>query len=159
MKIKEVRLNFKKKSVEIKPSKGASLSIPFVKLPKVPTLKDPLISAIVDADLAHRAVTIQYKSGAEESVHLDAFLEYNQDPSHLRELALHDLTLRACEYLEASGLSKHEVIRRLGTSPSQLYRLLDPANTRKSIDEMIKLLAILGYRVEWRITNCATAAA
>ena len=122
-------------------------------------MRDPLIGAVVDAELGARAVTLQYKSGAEESIHLDAFLEYNQDPSHLREIALHDLTLKARKCLEASGLSKHEVIRRLATSPSQLYRLLDPANTRKSLDEMLRLLAILGYRVEWKITNIDKVAA
>jgi hypothetical protein len=47
-----------------------------------------------------------------------------------------------------SGLSKHELVRRLKTSPSQLYRLLDPANYTKSMDEMCRLLAVLGYRLE-----------
>jgi len=57
--------------------------------------------------------------------------------------------------MKASGLSKHEVVRRLKTSPSQLYRLLDPTNDRKSIDEMLRLLSVLGYTVEWSVVKQA----
>jgi hypothetical protein len=46
-------------------------------------------------------------------------------------------------------------VRRLKTSPSQLYRLLDPANYKKSMDEMMRLLAVLGYRVEVQLVEDA----
>lgn len=59
----------------------------------------------------------------------------------------------ALKLVAESGLSKHELIRRLKTSPSQLYRLLDPANYRKSIDEMLRLLAVLGYRVNMTLVK------
>lgn len=64
---------------------------------------------------------------------------------------LHQLTVEATKLLRKSHLSKHEVTRRLKTSPSQLYRLLDPTNKAKSIDEMLKLLSVLGYCIEWNI--------
>jgi len=57
--------------------------------------------------------------------------------------------------MKASHLSKHEVVRRLKISPSQLYRLLDPTNYRKSIDEMLRLLTVLGCRVGWSIVKQA----
>jgi len=57
--------------------------------------------------------------------------------------------------MKASHLSKHEVVRRLKISPSQLYRLLDPTNYRKSIDEMLRLLTVLGCKVEWSIVQQA----
>ena len=40
------------------------------------------------------------------------------------------------------------MIRRLGTSPAQLYRLLDQTNSRKSIDQMLALLRVLDCDVE-----------
>jgi len=45
-------------------------------------------------------------------------------------------------------LARREIIRRLGTSPSQLYRLLDPTNDRKSLDQMLRLLTVLSRDVE-----------
>ena len=47
-----------------------------------------------------------------------------------------------------SPLSKREVIRRLGTSATQLYRLLDQTNTRKSIDKLLSLLEVLDCEVD-----------
>jgi len=153
MKIKTVTLNIKKKAVEITTGKGGAFSLPFVKLPKIPTTKNPIVTAFVDPELANSAVTLVYVSAEEESVHLDAFLEYNRDPSHMREITLYSMTVEAVEHLKKSGLSKHEVIRRLATSPSQLYRLLDPTNKKKTIDEMVRLLSVIGCRVEWTIVG------
>lgn len=63
-------------------------------------------------------------------------------------MLLYKLTVEALSCIEASGLSKREVIRRLGTSPAQLYRLLDPTNYRKSVDKMLALLQVLDCQVD-----------
>ena len=78
-------------------------------------------------------------------------LDYNSDPRYLRKLTLYGLTVRALEALEQSGLSKREVIRRLGTSPSQFYRLIDPTNYQKTVDQMLALLNVLGCEVEFTV--------
>ena len=75
-------------------------------------------------------------------------LEYNQDPGYLRQLLLYRLTLEAERRVAESRLSKREIIRRLGTSPAQLYRLLDPTNTRKSVDRLLELLHVLDCDVD-----------
>jgi hypothetical protein len=79
---------------------------------------------------------------------VEQILEYNQDPSHLRDLLLYRLTLEAQKRLKASPLSKREIIRRLGTSAAQLYRLLDQTNYSKSIDQMLSLLRVLECDVD-----------
>ncbi len=50
-----------------------------------------------------------------------------------------------------SHLSKREIARRLGTSPAQLYRLLDPTNYRKSLQRLVLLLLILDCDVRWSV--------
>lgn len=50
--------------------------------------------------------------------------------------------------VQASPLSKREIIRRLGTSATQFYRLLDQANYRKSIDQLLPLLHVLDCDVD-----------
>ncbi|MBI4527976.1 MAG: helix-turn-helix domain-containing protein [Deltaproteobacteria bacterium] len=45
-------------------------------------------------------------------------------------------------------MSKREIVRRLGTSAAQLYRLLDQTNYSKSIDEILLLLWVLECDVD-----------
>lgn len=58
------------------------------------------------------------------------------------------MTVEAKRAADESELSKGELIRRLGTSASQLYRLLDPTFYGKSIEQMLALLRVLGRDVE-----------
>ena len=75
-------------------------------------------------------------------------LEYNKDPDHLRDQLLYSLTLEAQKRVAASPLSRREIIRRLGTSATQFYRLLDQTNYRKSVDQLVSLLQILDCDVQ-----------
>lgn len=86
---------------------------------------------------------------------MDAVLEYNEDPNHLAELKLYSLTLEARARFESSSLSAREVCRRLGTSPAQLYRLLDPTNYTKSMRQLLSMLYVLGYEVEVELRDRA----
>ena len=54
---------------------------------------------------------------------------------------------------EASGLSAREVARLLDTSPTQLYRFLDPTNHAKSLKQLVSLLYLLGAEVEVEVRN------
>jgi predicted XRE-type DNA-binding protein len=64
---------------------------------------------------------------------------------------LYRLTLEVQSRLKESTLSRREIIRRLGTSASQFYRLLDQTNYEKSIDQMFALLAVLGCQVNMMV--------
>jgi hypothetical protein len=61
---------------------------------------------------------------------------------------LYKLTIEAQKRVDQSALSKREIIRRLGTSATQLYRLLDQTNYRKSVDQMLLLLCVLDCVVD-----------
>jgi len=79
---------------------------------------------------------------------VEQVLEYNQDPAYMRDTLLYKLTLEAQNRVKKSSLSKREIIRRLGTSATQFYRLLDQTNYRKSIDQMLTLLNVLDCEVD-----------
>ena len=81
--------------------------------------------------------------GRQGTVHIEQVLEYNKDPDHLRDQLLYSLTIEAQKRVGASLLSRREIIRRLGTSATQFYRLLDQTNYRKSVDQLVSLLQIL----------------
>ncbi len=147
MKILGVEANNRKKSFEVQTREG-TYSFPFAKLEIRPSADDPIKEVFPDEELGMEGFTYRLRSGAEDTVHVDAVLEYNRDSGYLSELLLHELTVEALKALEESGLSKRELIRRLGTSPSQFYRLLDPTYYGKSAGQMLALLHLLGKEVD-----------
>jgi DNA-binding phage protein len=126
--------------------------MPYAKLSPRPSAKNRICDVFVDKELGNEAVTYVLKSGTEGSVHIDHVLEYNQDPDHLAELLSHKLTVEALKRIEKSGLSRRELARSLRTSLPQLYRLLDPTNTRKSLTQQIALLHVLDCDVNLVVT-------
>ena len=129
------------------------LVFPYVKASPRPSDGDRVRKAYIDPELAREAFTFVLASGKEGSVHIDHVLEYNNDPATLRDLLLYELTVEAQKRLEDAAISRREVIRRLGTSASQLYRLLDQTNYQKSVDQMLNLLHVLDCDVTLRVRN------
>jgi predicted XRE-type DNA-binding protein len=98
--------------------------------------------------VGREAFTYVLASGRSGTVHGEQVLEYNQDPRYLRNLRLYKLTIEAQRRIAASALSKREIVRRLGTSAAQLYRLLDQTNYRKSVDQLVALLQVLDCEID-----------
>jgi predicted XRE-type DNA-binding protein len=92
--------------------------------------------------------TYVLQSGDEGSIHIEQVLEYNEDPTYLAELLTYKLTLEAKQRIESSGLSRRQIAKRLSTSLPQLHRLLDPANSRKSMNQLVTLLHVLNCNVD-----------
>ena len=116
--------------------------------PPRPKASDPIVHVAVDKELGREGFIYTLESGKEETVHIEQVLEYNQDPGYLRDLLLYRLTLEAQKRVDGSPLSKREIIRRLGTSATQFYRLLDQTNYRKSVDQVLNLLQVLDCDVD-----------
>jgi hypothetical protein len=147
VKIRSVSFNNRKKGFEVRTPRG-EFWFPYGKLDTRPRQGDPVVRVSVDPELAREGFTYLLGSGKAGTVHVEQVLEYNQDPDHLRNLLLYKLTLEARKRVAGSALSRREIIRRLGTSPAQFYRLLDQTNTRKSIDQVLTLLHVLDCDVD-----------
>ncbi len=147
MKIRSVTYNNRKKMFEVRTA-TKKLPFPFSKGDPTPAMQDPITELGVDADAGREAFTYRLHSGRTGTVHIEQVLEYNQDPSYLRDLLLYRLTLEAQKRIADSPLSKREIVRRLGTSAAQLYRLLDQTNYRKSVDQVLALLQLLNCEVD-----------
>lgn len=146
MKISQVAANNRRRVFEIG-TRSRSFVFPYSKADPPPSSEDRLTDVWVDAELGRDAFTYRLASGVEGSVHMDSVLEYNEDPAYMAELTLYRLASEARSRLAASELSAREVARWLGTSPAQLYRLLDPTNYSKSARQLISLLYLLGAEV------------
>jgi len=145
--MRSVRHNNRKRLFDVRTS-SKRLVFPYSKADPVPTAADPVAEAFVDNEVGGEAFTYVLASGRSGTVHGEQVLEYNQDPSYLRNLLLYKLTLEAQGRVAASALSKREIIRRLGTSATQLYRLLDQTNYRKSVDQLVALLQVLDCEID-----------
>jgi len=150
MKLQRVTANNRKHLFEVY-TRTQMLVFPYAKAEPAPTSDDRIAEVYVDPELGREGFTYRLESGNEGSVHIDAVLEYNEDPSYMAELALYRLTLIVKERFRSSGLSAREVARLLDTSLAQLYRLLDPTNYTKSVKQLISLLYLLGAEVEVQV--------
>ena len=147
MKIRSVTYNNRRKAFEVKTA-ARTFFLPYSQVTPQPMSADPIGQIFVDRELGREAFTYLLKSGREGTVHVDQVLAYNQDPDYLRDALLYKLTIEAQRRVAASPLSKREIVRRLGTSPAQLQRLLDQTNYRKSVDKLLSLLNVLGCDVD-----------
>ena len=147
MKILSVTADNRRKTFTVKTPRR-TYDFPYAKLQVPPSPTDRLAEVHVDDELGREAFTYTLESGSEGTVHVDQVLDYNRDPGYLADLLLYRLTLEAEKRLEASGIGIRQVARRLKTSPSQLYRLLDTTNYKKSVRQMLALLHTLDCEVD-----------
>jgi hypothetical protein len=156
MKIRGVKPKNRRKAFEVR-TRSKTFYYPYSRLDLQPELGNKVADAYVDKDLGGEGFTHILESGDEGTVHVEQVLEYNEDPTYLRDLLLYKLTLEARKRVDSSPLSKREIIQRLGTSASQFYRLLDQTNYRKFIGQLLSLLHILDCDVEVVVRNRRTA--
>jgi len=147
MKIVSAKFNNRRKTIEVASGKQ-TYSLPFTFLKTQPTKINPIINICIDKEVGGDAIAYNLKDGSGDTIHLDIFLEYNKDPKYISDLLLYNLTIEANKTLKQFKLSKRELARKLKTSPSQLYRLLDPTNYNKTLDHMIKLIIALNLDIE-----------
>lgn len=150
MKILSVNANNRKHIFEVR-SRHQSLVFPYSRTIPTPSATDRLSQVFVDPELGNEGFTYLLESGVEGSVHIDEVLEYNRDPTYMAELKLYQITQDAKDRFEASGVSVRQRSERLGTSPTQLYRLLDPTNYSKSLRQLFSLLYLLDCELDLEI--------
>jgi hypothetical protein len=158
MKILSVAANNRRHLFEVR-TRRQDFVFPYAKADPAPSADDRIAEVFVDPELGREAFTFRLASGREGSVHVDAVLEYNEDPSYMADLTLYRLTQEARAHFENSALSTREVARSLGTSPTQLYRLLDPTNYAKSVRQLMALLYLLGCEIDVEVKERPSRAA
>jgi len=157
MKIRRVTSNNRKNEFSVIGRSGVEYPFPYSKAHPCPSVDNRVEDLFVDKELANEAFTYILESGEEGTVHIEQVLEYNEDPKYLADLLTYKLSLEALERIEHSELSRRQVAKRLKTSVPQLYRLLDPTNTRKSMRQLVALLHILNCDVDLVVKKRAAA--
>jgi len=156
MKVTRVTANNRKRAFEVA-TRGELFLFPYAEAHPTPSPSDRVSEVYPDKEIGREGFAYVLESGREGTIHMDHVLEYNQDPNYLADMLLYNLTLEARKRVEQSGLSTREIVRRLGTSAAQFYRLLDPTNYSKSLKQLIALLTILGWEVDLVVKRRRTA--
>ena len=152
MRIKKVTTNNRNRSFLVISDKG-EYRYPYSRLVLKPSKKDPIARSYIDRELGSQGFTYALKSGKEDSIMLDQVYEYNREPEYMLKMIRYKLSVLAERLAKKGGVRKREISRRMKTSPGQLYRLLNSQNDKKTIDQMLKLLAALDCRVEIRVSS------
>lgn len=148
MKLKSVAANNKKKHFELTLRNGKELVYPYAELPLFPDADNKIVDLYVDREIGSEGFTFTLSGGEEFTVLVDEVLAFNRDPEYQVEKTLYALTLELQKALSSSTLSKRQLAGLLGTSLSQLERLLDQTNYKKSANSLIKALGYLSKTVE-----------
>lgn len=148
MKVQKVSINNRRREFSVATRTGSVFTFPYAEANPGPSSKNRIKKVFVDKELGNEAITYVLNSGDEGSLHIEQILEYNEDPNYMADLLTYKLTLEALNGIENSDLSRRQIAKRLKTSVPQLYRLLDPANTSKSINQLVALLHILNRKVD-----------
>jgi hypothetical protein len=147
VKIRTVSYNNRRKAFEVRIG-NRTYAYPYSRAEKGPKPGDLVREVHVDEELSREGFTYVLDSGREGTIHAEQVLDYNEDPDYLHDAVMYRLTVEAQTRLKASPLSRREIIRRLGTSATQFYRLIDQTNTRKSFGQLLALLRILDCEVD-----------
>lgn len=155
MKIRSVRFNNRKREFSLVTRSGVEYVFPYSEAVPGPETGNRVDEIYVDKELGSEAFSYILESGDEGTIHIEQVLEYNEDPGYLADLLTYKLSLEAQQRIEHSGLSRRQVAKQLKTSVPQLYRLLDPANTKKSMRQLVALLHILDCDVDFVVKKRA----
>ena len=151
MTVRAVACNTRRKAFVVS-FRGQAWTFPYSVCDPVPSGADPVVDFYIDPELGREGFTYRLLSGAEGSVLADHILDYHSDPSYVRDLLLYQLTVEAQKALETASVSRREIIRRMGTSAAQFYRLIDQTNYSKSVDQVLRLLYVLGREVSFTVS-------
>ena len=130
---------------------NCKLRYPFALLDPQPSVYDRFDRWYTDEAQEQSRIWYVLHSGKKGVLTVEQVLEFYREPSDLKQRMLSELTLAALEEIKNTGFSQRQILKRLRTSPSQLSRILDPSNERKSVDGILALLEVLGCKVDVRV--------
>lgn len=150
-KFKTVNYDNKKKVFHLEYTSGLKVDCPYSAL----GIKKSIVEAAPDKEAGRHSFYFDPENGQREFVPYDQPLHVVQHPTYVREQTLYEVTKQLNTLIKKSKISKREFARRLGTSLSQLSRLLDTTNYNKELSRLIELAAMLDYEFVWEFKKAA----
>ena len=145
-KFKNVAFDNRKKVFHLEYTSGLKIECPYSAL----GIRGKVIEAGPDSEAGRYSFYFVLESNKKEFVPYDQPLHIAQNPEYVKQRTLYEVTQQLNVFIERGKVSKRELARRLGTSLSQLSRLLDTANYKKELSRLIELAAMLNYAFKWQ---------
>ena len=150
-KFKKAEFDNKKRVFHLSYSSGLVIDCPYFSL----GIKGKVTESGPDDEVGGHSFYFVLENGRKEYVPYDQPLHIVQNPEYVKEQTLYEITKCLNEFIKKEKVSKRELARRLGTSMSQLMRLLDTANYKKELSRLIELAALLNYEFKWEFKKAA----
>ena len=148
---KKVAYDNKKRVFHLEYTTDLKLDCPYSAL----GIRNKVVEAGPDSEVGGHSFYFVLDNGKKDYVPYDQPLHIVQNPEYVKEQALYEDTRQLNEFIEKAGISKRELARRLGTSMSQLFRLLDAPNYKKELSRLIEIAAMMDYEFVWRFKKVA----
>ncbi|MBI4365886.1 MAG: hypothetical protein HY543_03615 [Deltaproteobacteria bacterium] len=141
----------RKKVFYLRYTSGLQIECPYSAL----GIHGKVVEAAPDSEVGRHSFYFILANGKKECVPFDQPLHIAQHPEYVKEQTLYEVTKQLCQFITQSKVPKRELARRLGTSLSQLGRLLDTTNYNKDLARLIELAAMLNYEFKWQFKRAA----
>jgi len=150
-KFKKVGFDNKKRVFHLEYTTGLKVDCPYSAL----GIREKVIEAGPDPEVGRHSFYFKLDNGKMDYVPYDQPLYIVQHPEYVREDTLYEMTKLVSQLVRESKVPKRELARRLGTSLSQLARLLDTTNYKKELSRLIEIAAMLNYEFKWEFRKAA----
>jgi hypothetical protein len=150
-KFKKVTFDNKKRSFHLEYTSGLKIDCPYSAL----GIHEKVADAAPDSEVGDHSFYFVLESGKKDYVPYDQPLHIVQNPEYMKQQTLYEMTKAINEFIRKGKVSKRELARRLGTSMSQLTRLLDTTNYKKELSRLIEIAAMLNYEFKWEFKKVA----
>lgn len=150
-KFKKVEFDNKKRLFHLQYTSGLKLECPYSAL----DIRDKVVEAGPDQEVGRHSFYFILSNGKKDYVPYDQPLHIAQNPEYMKEQTLYKVTKQINHFIKQERVPKRELARRLGTSMSQLARLLDTTNYKKELSRLIEIAAMLNYEFTWKFKRAA----
>lgn len=150
-KFKKVTFDNKKRVFHLEYTSGLNVDCPYSAL----SIREKVIEAAPDPEVGDHSFYFVLESGKKDYVPYDQPLHISQNPEYLKQQTLYEMTKAINEFIRKEKVPKRELARRLGTSMSQLSRILDTTNYKKELSRLIEIAAMLNYEFKWEFKKAA----
>jgi len=150
-KFKNVEIDNRKRIFRLEYTSGLKLDCPYFSL----GIRGKVVTAAPDPETGAHSFFFTLDDGRTDYVPFDQPLHIARNPEYIKEQTLHAMTKQLNEFIRREKVAKRVLARRLNTSPSQLERLLDPANYQKEMSRLVEIGAILNYTFRWQFEKAA----
>ena len=150
-KIRGARFDNRKRTLAITYTSGKSVEVHYGQL----GIRKKVAQVWVDKETRGRSVGIRLLDGTEETMPYDQPLALVKDPEYLLRCQMERVVARIREVLARKRIAKRYVAAQLGTSDSQIQRLLNPDILHKNLEQLYRIATLAGLEFKWKIIRRA----